>query len=147
MPQVIGIDHIYITVLDLQRSEIFYDLLFIQVLEFKKNTFQINQQPHIQYYNHLFGFVIRPAYSQSAHDAYAPGLHHFCLRVESADDVISASQQLKQLGIACTAASLYADYAADYIATFLTDPDGIRLEITNYRQERKQRHDEWNHHH
>jgi hypothetical protein len=26
---------------------------------------------------------------------------------------------------------------------FLTDPDGVRLEITNYRQERRQRHDHW----
>ena len=28
-------------------------------------------------------------------------------------------------------------------ATKFSDPDGIRLEITNYRQERRQRHDEW----
>jgi glyoxylase I family protein len=38
---------------------------------------------------------------------------------------------------------LHPDYAPDYMATFFTDPDGIRLEITNYRQERRDRHDAW----
>jgi glyoxylase I family protein len=29
---------------------------------------------------------------------------------------------------------------------FFTDPDGVRLEVTNYRQERRDRHDRWDDH-
>ena len=32
---------------------------------------------------------------------------------------------------------------SDYTATFFEGPDGIRLEVTNYRQERRDRHDHW----
>jgi len=31
----------------------------------------------------------------------------------------------------------------DSRALRFTDPDGLRLEVTNYRAERRQRHDEW----
>ena len=37
----------------------------------------------------------------------------------------------------------YPEYAPDYFAVFLSDPDGLRLEVTDYRQERRQRHDDW----
>ncbi len=30
---------------------------------------------------------------------------------------------------------------SDYTATFFTDPDGVRLEVTTYRPERRERHD------
>jgi hypothetical protein len=58
---------------------------------------------------------------------------------------VAAAQALQAAGIAATDARLYPDYAPDYWATFFTDPDGIRLEITNYRLERRQRHDAWEH--
>jgi glyoxylase I family protein len=48
------------------------------------------------------------------------------------------------LGIATSEPRTYPEYAPDYVATFFADPDGIRLEITNYRQERRDRHDHWN---
>lgn len=144
MPEIIGIDHIYITVSDMVRAESFYDRALGQVLGFRKNSFALNGDPHIQYYNRHFGFVIRPARSDGPFDAYAPGLHHFCLRVDSADDVHAAAQGLRDLGINATEARLYPDYAPDYVATFFEDPDGVRLEVTNYRQERRERHDQWN---
>jgi catechol 2,3-dioxygenase-like lactoylglutathione lyase family enzyme len=142
MPNIIGIDHIYIAVSDLSRSEPFYDTV-MQVLGFRKNTFAINGDPHVQYYNRHFGYVIRPARSNSAHDSYSPGLHHLCLRVESIEDVRAASEQLRAAGIAASEAQHHPGYAPDYWATFFTDPDGIRLEVTNYRQERRERYDSW----
>lgn len=143
MPQVTGIDHIYLTVSDMAVSEAFYDRVLLQVLEHRKNTFTIGGDTHIQYYNRYFGFVLRPARATTPHDSYAPGLHHFCLRVDTAAEVQKVAVQLQERGIAATDACLYPDYAADYVATFFTDPDGIRLEVTNYRQERRERHDHW----
>ena len=142
MPDVIGIDHIYITVSDLGRSEQFYDVL-MGMLGFCKNRFHIDGIEHIQYYNRHFGYVLRPAKSTNSHDPYAPGLHHFCLRVESETDVKQVSMMLKEQNIAANEARLYPEYAPDYFSVSLSDPDGIRLEITNYRQERRQRHDAW----
>jgi len=142
MTQITGIDHIYLTVSDLARSEAFYDKA-MKTLGFRKNAFQLGGEPHVQYFNRHFGFVLRPARSNAAHDPYAPGLHHFCLRVDSIDDVIATANALRAAGIDASEAKPHAAYAPDYWATFFADPDGIRLEVTNYRQERRDRHDHW----
>ena len=57
------------------------------VLGFRNSRFQIGDEKHIQYYSRHFGYVFRPARFLIAHDPYAPGLHHLCLRVESEDEV------------------------------------------------------------
>lgn len=142
MPDIIGIDHIYITVSDMKKSENFYDVV-MQVLGFRKNQFKIDSETHIQYYNRHFGYVIRPARSTDSHNPYAPGLHHICLRVESEDDVIEATRKLKEKCISVSEPKKFSQYAPDYFAVYFSDPDGLRLEITNYRQERRDRHDEW----
>lgn len=142
MTDIIGIDHIYIAVSDMARSEQFYDRV-MPLLGFRKNSFTLAGDPHVQYFNRHFGYVLRPARSAQAHDSYAPGLHHFCLRTESVDDVKTIASTLREAGIDATEARLYAEYAPDYWATFFNDPDGIRLEVTNYRQERRERHDNW----
>ena|SRR5258708_43280 len=142
MPEVIGIDHIYITVADLSRSERFYDVV-MKALAFRKNEFQLEGDRHIQYYNRHFGYVLRPSRVERAHDPYAPGLHHFCLRVDSEEQVKETAEALRAQGIAVSEAVRYPEYAPDYFACFLSDPDGIRLEITNYRKERRKRHDDW----
>jgi len=71
-------------------------------------------------------------------------MHHFCFRVESADDVYRIAKKLQADGIASVPAQLYPEYSPDYVATYFKDPDGIKLEITNYRQERRDRNDNWN---
>src|SRR6266567_7483688 len=43
--------------------------------------------------------------------------------------------QVREDGVACSAPQLYPEYAPDHYAIFFSDPDGIRLEVTNYRQE------------
>ena len=143
MTEVTGIDHIYITVSDLARSEVFYDKVLLTTLEFRKNKFTLDSEPHVQYFNRHFGYVLRPSRKTSTHDAYAPGLHHFCLRVNSIEDVIAVSAQLRAAGIDASEAKNYPEYAPDYWATYFSDPDGMRLEVTNYRQERHERHDNW----
>ncbi|WP_210544976.1 VOC family protein [Rhodoferax sp. PAMC 29310] len=143
MAEVTGIDHIYITVSDLARSELFYDQVLMLALGFRKSKFTLGGDPHIQYFNRLFGYVLRPARAATPHDAYAPGLHHFCLRVHTAAEVHEVAQALQGVGIDATATRLYPEYAPDYMATFFEDPDGLRLEVTNYRQERRDRHANW----
>lgn len=143
MADVIGIDHLYVTVSELARAEVFYDAVLIEVLGFRKNRFTLGSDPHIQYYNRHFGYVLRPARLATPHEPYAPGLHHFCLRVDSIAEVEEVATALQARGIAASPARCYPEYAPDYWASFFTDPDGIRLEVTNYRAERRARHDQW----
>lgn len=142
MPEVIGIDHIYITVTDLEASERFYDVV-MGVLGFRKNSFVIGIDPHVQYFNRHFGYVLRPAKTARTYECYAPGLHHFCFRVEGEKDVREVARRLKEAGIDASEARHFPEYAPDYVAVFFEDPDGVRLEVTNYRKERRERHDHW----
>ena len=143
MTEVTGVDHVYIAVSDPARSEAFYDLVMLQVLGFRKNTFIVAGDPHVQYFNRHFGFVLRPCRTRAVHDPYAPGLHHFCFRVDSIEDVRAVAGALRALEIDATEAEHRPEYAPDYWATFFSDPDGLRLEVTNYRRERRDRHDHW----
>lgn len=142
MREVIGIDHLYLAVRDLEASRRFYDVV-MPVLGFRRGSFRIGGDDHVSYTNRHFGFVLRPARSQAPHDPYAAGLHHFCLRVDTSADVDDVARDLAAAGIAVTTPRLYPEYAPDYYAIFLHDPDGIRLEVTNYREERRRRHDHW----
>jgi catechol 2,3-dioxygenase-like lactoylglutathione lyase family enzyme len=143
MTEITGIDHIYVAVSDLVKSERFYDRVLGVVFGFRKNEFVLGGDRHVQYFNKYFGFVLRPARVHTDHQPYAAGLHHFCFRVDSKADVQAAADELRIQGIDATAAKLYPHYAPDYMATFFEDPDGVRLEVTNYRQERRDRHDLW----
>lgn len=141
--EVIGLEHVYLTVTSLARSEPFYDRVLGELLGFRKKAFSLGGEAHVHYYNRHFGVVLRPARAAVAHDPYAPGLHHLCLRVEHEDDVDRLARALVEAGLAATPARSFPDYAPDYRATFLEDPDGLRLEITNFRAERRERMAHW----
>lgn len=141
--EVIGIDHIYFAVMDVKKSEAWYDVV-MAVLGFKKNRFQNEGDPHVQYFNRHFGIVLRPAHSPNQpHDPLAPGLHHFCFRVEDSATVDAIAKRFTENGIECSTPQLFPEYAPDYYAIFFSDPNGIRLEVTNYREERRRRFEDW----
>jgi catechol 2,3-dioxygenase-like lactoylglutathione lyase family enzyme len=141
--EALGIDHVYLAALDLWRSETFYDLVLVGALGFRKSRFTLGAGSHLSYFNRHFGIVVRPARRTTANDPYAPGLHHLCLRVDKVEDVGQVALDLQAAGLRTTSPMLYPEYAPDYWAIYLDDPDGLRLEITNYRQERRERHDRW----
>ncbi len=141
--EIIGIDHIYISVSDMARSEEFYDKV-MSVLGFHKNSFVNEGDRHVQYYNRHFGFVLRPAHAgNQRHDPLAAGLHHLCFRVEDAPAVDGVAREFAKLDVRCSSPQLYPEYAPDYYATFFEDPDGIRLELTTFRAERRKRYLDW----
>jgi glyoxylase I family protein len=140
MTEIIGIDHIYLTVSDLAIAERFYDQLFVTVLGFRKNSFTLGGDSHIQYYNRHFGYVLRPARESGTFNRYSPGLHHLCLRVETIDDVRECAEAMSAAGLEPVGPAHYPEYAPDYRAVYATDPDGMQIEITNFRQERRERY-------
>ena len=129
------VDHIYLAVSDLDKSEVFYDRV-MSALEFKKGIAPIGGEPHFHYFNKHLQISIRPARTKSVFDPYAPGLHHICLEVPSRQEVDQAVDSLGQIGVQISIARAYPEYADDYYATFFEDPDGIRFEIVARRNDR-----------
>ena len=141
--EVSGIDHIYLAVADLKKSVAFYDPV-MKMLGFRKGTLPIAGEPHAHYFNRATQISLRPArHAEVAHDPYAPGLHHLCLRVDGAVQVDEAARGLRAMGVDASEPKLYAEYAADYYATFFEGPDGIRLEIVAFRKLRRIIRDQW----
>ncbi len=134
---VLGLDHLYLSVSDLARSEVFYDAV-MRCLGFRKGDKSIAGESHVHYFNRALQLSIRPARSDSPHDPYAPGLHHVCFQLGTPGDVDAAAAALREIGVETTEPKRYPEYNSDYYATFFTDPDGIRLELvcrTPYRDD------------
>ncbi len=141
--EVAAIDHIYVTVSDLERAERFYDAVF-KLLGFRKGTKPIAGERHLHYFNPVTQYTIRPAKTAgTTHDPYSPGLHHLCFRVKTPSQVDEAARELGALGVPASEPRRYPEYAADYYATFFSDPDGIRLEIVAHRRMRSLIRDHW----
>ena len=141
--EVTGVDHIYVAVSELARSERFYDSVF-KALGFRKGTKPIAGERHLHYFNRVTQYTIRAAKTPGAiHDAYSPGLHHLCFRVSTTAEVDEAARELLALGVDASEPQTYPEYAADYYATFFSDPDGIRLEIVAHRRMRSLVRDRW----
>jgi catechol 2,3-dioxygenase-like lactoylglutathione lyase family enzyme len=140
--EVTGLDHLYLTVSDFAASERFYDLV-LKPLGFKKRRAPIGGDPHAHYYNRVMQLSIRPARTQVAHDSYAPGLHHVCLRLGNRADIDAAAATLGALGVRVTEPRLHPEYAPDYYAVFFEDPDGLRFELVALRQRRRDIVEQW----
>ena len=134
--ELIGIDHVYLTVSDFARSRRFYNRV-MRALGFKKGT-AIGGEPHCHYYNRSFQVSIRPAHHRAVkHDSYAPGLHHLSLRVADRAAVDLVVRKLRAMRIKVEGPRLWPEYSPDYYAVFFNDPDGIRLEVMNHLKRRK----------
>jgi len=141
--EVIGVDHVFVAVRDLGRSRGFYDRA-MPVLGFRKGEGLIGGDPHLFYYNRQLVYSLRPAREGTpGHDPYAPGLHHLCFRVVDEAAVARAAKELREAGVEVTEPRYYPEYAPDYYATFFEDPDGVRLEVMNFRETRRKVMYDW----
>jgi catechol 2,3-dioxygenase-like lactoylglutathione lyase family enzyme len=138
---VTTIDHVYVAVRDMDRSEPFYDTV-MRLLGFRKGTTPIAGERHAHYFNQVTQYTIRPARG-GVHDAYAPGLHHLCFRVATREEVDALASALDGYGIAASVPRTYPEYAEDYYGTFFSDPDGIRLEVVAERWMRTALRERW----
>lgn len=141
--EVIGIDHIYLSVTDIVASENYYDTVLGEILGFRKNKFFLGENLHVQYFNRQFGFVLRPASRGTEFSGEVPGLHHFCFRVTSEEDIDRIAAAMRAKGLQVSIPQYHKEYAPDYYAVYFTDPDGVKLEVTNFRQERCERMQNW----
>ncbi len=141
--EIIAIDHIYITVSQLERSEVFYDGV-MRLLGMRKGDGLVGGQRHVNYFKPIIQYTLRPAKpGASGHDAYVPGLHHLCFQVMQKSEVDEAAGGLEELGVKVSQPRLYPEYGADYYAIYFKDPDGIGLEIVNRTHIRRLIGDHW----
>jgi catechol 2,3-dioxygenase-like lactoylglutathione lyase family enzyme len=96
--EVVGLDHVYLAVTDLERSEKFYDTV-LALLDFRKIDAPIGGEPHRHYFNKVMQISLRPARG-GTHDPYAPGLHHLCLQVADNAALDTLARLLRTAGIA-----------------------------------------------
>ena len=65
-------------------------------------------------------------------DQWTAGLHHFCIRVRSTDDVDAIAQHAVDLGARIVHPPEAGDeFAPGYYSVLFEDPDGIRIEINH----------------
>ena len=138
-----AIDHIYLSVTDMARSEAFYDRV-MEALGLHKGDTSISGEPHAHYVAPTFQVTIRPARTSRPHDPYAAGLHHLCFQVETKRDVDDCHRILTDIGVSPTSPAYFPEYHPEYYATFFEDPDGIRLEIVSRTSYRRQLAERWN---
>ena len=132
------IDHIQITVKDLQAAERFYDQ-FLPIVGFDIRrkvaaTIETHDFQVIEYAHELLAFAItspREAFKDELINRRKPGaLHHLAFKAETRDEVDLAYQKLLEMGATIVAAPrLYPEYHANYYAVFFKDPDNIKFEI------------------
>ena len=141
--EVTGLDHLYLTVSDLERSERFYDPV-LEPLGFRKSDTAIAGEPHAHDFNPWLQVTIRPDRPGTPeHDPHAPGLHHVCLQVPDRATIDEAERVLRALGLEVTPAKEYPEYTPDDYAIFFADPDGIRLELIARSSHRKTIAERW----
>ncbi len=51
----------------LDRTESFCDRVLLETLGFRKNKFTLGGEPHIQYFNRHFGYVLHPSRATAGH--------------------------------------------------------------------------------
>jgi len=128
--EVLGVEHIDLTVNDVARSRAFYDKVLGE-LGFRK----FESDDYINWSNAQMTIAIREAsgvHRDAQFDRYRVGLHHLALRARSRADIDAFHDFLKREKIKILdAPAEYPHYGENYYAVFFADPDGMKLELVH----------------
>src|SRR4029077_11850592 len=129
------INHILLTVSDLERSAAFYDKVFAFIgfkrVEVPESTQQAMKTRLKAWVGPGYSISIRPSkgeFAHRAHDRNAPGSNHMAFTAEDRSDVEKMHELLKQIGATVLDAPAEYPYAPGYFAVYFTDPDGLKFE-------------------
>jgi catechol 2,3-dioxygenase-like lactoylglutathione lyase family enzyme len=129
--EVLGVEHIDLTVNDIARSRAFYDLVLGE-LGFRK----YEDENYLHWSNAQMTIAIRSASDTNRgaeFDRYRVGFHHLAFRARSRADVDQFHRFLarEKLTVLDTPAE-YPQYGREYYAVFFADPDGMKLELVHF---------------
>lgn len=132
------IDHIQITVKDIQRAEKFYDR-FLPILGFdiqkKVSAFIAGHDFYVVEYTHEnLAFAItspREAFKNDIVNRRKPGaLHHLAFKAGTRNEVDLAYEQLMKVGAKIVSwPQLHPEYGENYYAVYFKDSENIKYEI------------------
>jgi catechol 2,3-dioxygenase-like lactoylglutathione lyase family enzyme len=128
MIDVNGIAHIQLSVRDLARSRPFYHRLLHEVFGM---VIQYDDPATFYCIGGRTGVMIRnaaPEHRDTAFDQQRIGLHHFCFRLRSREDVDLLHRALVDMGAKIVRAPVDGPWAPGYYSVLFEDPDGIRIE-------------------
>jgi catechol 2,3-dioxygenase-like lactoylglutathione lyase family enzyme len=119
--------HIQLTVSDMERSVPFYDRLLHSL-----GMTTIVDTPEFYYcIGGRTGVAISPASSELRARQFqqrSPGLHHFCFRTRSREDVDEVYEVALGLSAEIVHPPQEDEFAPGYYSVLFEDPDGIRIE-------------------
>jgi catechol 2,3-dioxygenase-like lactoylglutathione lyase family enzyme len=127
-----GIAHIQLTVRDVAASRPFYYKLLHETFGM---SIQYDVPGQIFYcIGARTGVLIRnaaPEHQDTPFDQWRVGLHHFCFRLRSREDVDALHAAMQAFGAKIIRAPQADSWAPGYYSILFEDPDGIRIEA-NY---------------
>ncbi|WP_297091993.1 VOC family protein [uncultured Draconibacterium sp.] len=132
------IDHIEITVKDLNEAITFYDYFLPLVgfnLKNKAQAFIASHDKQVVEYTHPnFAIALtsprESLKNEQVHRRRPGALHHLAFKAEKRADVDFIYHQLLAFNANIVAPpQLYPEYHQNYYAVFFKDPDGIKLEV------------------
>ena len=129
--EVLGTDHLNLTVNDLERSTAFYDVILAALgfrrVAYKNDVIWANAHMSVGIY------AAAPEEQGAVHTRRRVGFHHLALRARCREDVDRFHQFLVREGITVLdAPAEYPQYGPDYYAVFFADPDGMKLELVHF---------------
>jgi catechol 2,3-dioxygenase-like lactoylglutathione lyase family enzyme len=126
-----GIAHIQLTVTDPDRCVPFWERL----CHFLQMKTLIKGDGIVYCIGSRTGILVRGAtdeHRSTAFDQDRAGLHHFCFRARSADDVDAVHDfVVRELDAKIIHAPELGDFAPGYYSVLFEDPDGIRVEVNH----------------
>ena len=129
--EVLGVEHVDLTVTDLARSARFYDEV-LGALGFRR----VPHATYVGWANAHLTIGLRAASSasrQAPFDRYRVGLHHLALRVRTRDDVDRLHDFLAREGLTILdPPAEHPEYGQRYYAVYFADPDGMKLEAVHF---------------
>jgi catechol 2,3-dioxygenase-like lactoylglutathione lyase family enzyme len=135
------IDHIQITVRDLNVAAPFYDkmltLLGFEVDRKVSATIEEHEFQVVEYLHPQLSFAItspRRAFVDDVIHRRKPGaLHHLAFRADSRAEVDRLHLELEAIGAQIVGGpKLWPEHGPDYYAVFFKDPEGIKYEIVHH---------------
>jgi catechol 2,3-dioxygenase-like lactoylglutathione lyase family enzyme len=129
--ETLGVDHVTLTVNDVERSGPFYDKV-LGALGFER----IPGDSFVSWQNDHMNIDMVPAAAAEkglTFNRYRVGLHHLAFKAKAKEDVDRFYQFLvsEQVTILDSPAA-YPQYAPHYYAVFFADPDGMKLELVHF---------------
>ena len=125
-----GIAHISVTVQDFDACLPFYE----QLLAFFDMQCLVRNESLYYCVGSRTGIGIRAAsdaHQSTPFDQYRAGLHHFCLRAYSRDDVEAVHTFAASLGAKIVHAPREDSWAPGYYSVLFEDPCGTRIEVNH----------------